>query len=214
MATFKNGVNGSFSGRVGNVIGYQWRGINVMRALPRKSNKPRSEKQLANEMRMKLAMSFLSPLSGLIAVGYQQAADGLPMTPFNIALSYHKKHAIGGEYPDLYFDYSKAIISTGALTPAEALAAEWTDEGLAVSWHASPQDGNLVNSQNTTIIWCLATNEKWDIRTSGITRGMGRYLFPLPQDVIGADVHVYLAFNKALSSEMSESRHVQVQANS
>ena len=212
MATFKNGANGSFSGKVGNVVGYQWRGINVMRSLPRKSKKPRSEKQLANEMRMKLAMSFLSPLSGLIRVGYQQAANGLPMTPFNIALSYHKKYAIGGEYPELYFDYSKAIISTGSVAPAEALAAAWADDGLAISWHTSPQDGNLVNEQNTTILLCLATADKWDIRTSGITRGMGQYLFPLPQNVIGVDVHVYLAFNIALSSEMSESRHVHVAA--
>src|SRR3546814_3554581 len=79
--------------------------------------------------------------------------------------------------PELYFDYSRAIISTGDLAPAEALAAEWTDEGLAVSWHASPEDGNLVNDQNTTILLCLATDDKWDTRTSGITRGMGQYLF-------------------------------------
>lgn len=215
MATFKDGVNGSFSGKIGNVVGYQWRGINVMRTLPRKSKKPRSEAQLANEMRMKLAMSFLSPLTGIIRVGFQQAAEGLPMTPFNIALSYHKKHAIGGVYPELFFDYSKAKISTGLLAPAESLAAEWTDKGLSISWQATPEDrkDRMVNEQNAIIVLIFpGAIDKWEICTSGITRGMGHYLFPLPSALIGTKLHVYVSFNRALTDEMSDSRHVHVHA--
>lgn len=215
MATFKDGANGSFSGKIGNVIGYQWRGINVMRALPRKSKKPRSEAQLANEMRMKLAMSFLSPLTGIIRVGFQQAAEGLPMTPFNIALSYHKKNAIGGVYPELFFDYSKAKVSTGPLAPAESLAAEWTDKGLSISWQATPEDrkDRLVNDQNTIIVLILpGTLDKWDLCTAGITRGMGHYLFPLPPEVIGTELHAYVYFNTSLTEEVSDSRYVHVAA--
>lgn len=211
MATFKDGANGSFSGKVGTVVGYQWRGINVMRSLPKKSNKPRSEKQLANEMRMKLAMAFLSPMSGLIRAGYQQVTEGLPMTPFNKALSYHKKHAIGGAYPELYFDYSKAQISTGPLLPAESLAAEWTDEGLAFSWDASSKD-TLVQEQNTIIAVKLPAPHTWDVRTSGIQRGAGHYLFELPQALIGKEIHAYVAFNRILTGEMSDSRYVHVPA--
>lgn len=211
MATFKDGANGGFSGKVGNVVGYQWRGINVMRSLPRKSKKPRSEKQLANEMRMKLAMSFLSPITGFIRVGYQQATEGRPMTPFNMALSYHKKQAIGGSYPELYFDYSKAQISTGALAPAESLAAEWTEEGLSFSWEASSKD-LLVNEQHTIIILYVVATQGWDSRTSGILRGAGHYLFSLPPELMGKEIHAYVAFNRVLTDEMSDSRHVHVPA--
>ncbi|SEL45671.1 DUF6266 family protein [Parapedobacter koreensis] len=211
MATFKNGANGSFSGKVGSVVGYQWRGINVMRSLPKKSTKPRSEKQLANEMRMKLAMSFLSPITEVIRAGFQQAADGLPMTPFNMALSYHKKNAIGGVYPELYFDYGHAKISTGSLTPAESLIAEWTDEGLSISWDTSSKD-RLLNDQNTIIVLHLVGTNNWDVRTSGIIRGVGHYLFPLPPKFIGTEVHIYVAFNETLSGVMSESRYVHVRA--
>lgn len=212
MATFKDGANGGFSGKIGSVVGYQWRGINVMRALPKKSTKPRSEKQLANETRMKLAMSFLSPLTGIIRVGFQQAAEGLPMTPFNIALSYHKKHAIGGVYPELFFDYSKAKISTGSLAPAESLAVGWVQDGLSISWEASSKD-KLVNEQNTIIVLFLpGAPDKWEICTSGITRGMGHYLFPLPSAIIGTELHVYVSFNRPLTDEMSDSRHMHVPA--
>lgn len=210
MATFKNGLNGGFSGKVGNVIGYQWRGINVMRSLPKKSTKPRSEKQLANEMRMKLAMSFLSPITGAIRAGYQEAAEGLPMTPFNMALSYHKKNAIGGKYPNLFFDYTKAKISAGPLPPAESPTAIWTDDGLLISWDTSSLKDNLLDDHNAIILLRFIKIDNWDIRTSGITRGMGRYLFPVPASLVGTDLHVYLTFNDPLSITMSDSRHIHV----
>jgi len=211
MATFKDGANGSFSGKVGSVIGYQWRGINVMRSLPKKSNKPRSEKQLANEMRMKLVMSFLKPITGFIRVGYQRATEGLPMTPFNMAVSYHKKNAISGSYPDLYFDYSKAQVSTGPVPPAESLAAERTEEGIIFSWDTSSSDA-LVQEQNTMIIVHLPETQGWDIRTSGITRGSGQYLFTLPPNLIGKEIHAYVAFNRMLTDEMSDSRYIHIPA--
>ncbi|MGV3761545.1 DUF6266 family protein [Parapedobacter sp.] len=211
MATFKDGANGSFNGKVGSVVGYQWRGINVMRSLPKKSKKPRSEKQLANERRMKLAMSFLSPITTVIRLGYQQATEGLPMTPFNMALSYHKKQAIGGSYPELYFDYSKAKISIGPLASAESLAAEWTGDGLSFSWDGS-SDNLLMKEQNTIIVLHLEATKGWDIRTSGIQRGAGHYLFPLPSNLIGKEIHAYVAFNEILSDRMSDSRYIHVPA--
>jgi len=41
MATFKNGPNGGFSGKVGSVVGSSWKGIDYIRGLPAKrKNKP------------------------------------------------------------------------------------------------------------------------------------------------------------------------------
>lgn len=85
-----------------------------------------------------------------------------------------------------------------------------TDAGLSVSWDVSAAKDSLVNDQNTIILVRPVGINYWDIRTSGITRGMGQYLFPLPEKLAEIDVHVYLAFNDTLSGELSESRHVHV----
>jgi len=214
MATLKNGANGGFRGKVGSVVGYQWKGIDVIRSLPKKSDKPRSEKQLANELRMKLAMSFLSPITDIIRAGFQRETEGLAMTPFNMALSYHKKNAIGGSYPDLYFDYNKAKISTGPLSPPESLAAQWTDEGLLISWATPPARETLTCDQNVILLLRFPQHRcgTWDSRTTGITRGMGRYLFLLSPDIIGNEAHLYAAFNSGLSNEMSDSRYLHIPA--
>ncbi|WP_262249124.1 DUF6266 family protein, partial [Parapedobacter soli] len=45
MAKFINGANGTFSGKVGSVIGASWRGIHYLRGLAKKSNVPATEAQ-------------------------------------------------------------------------------------------------------------------------------------------------------------------------
>jgi|SRR5690606_16974551 len=108
-----------------------------------------------------------------------------------------------------------SLLSTGPLAPAESLAAEWTDGGLSISWQATPEDrkDRLVNDQNTIIVLMLpGAPAKWELCTAGITRGMGHYLFPLPPEVIGTEVHAYVTFNTPLTEEMSDSRYVHVPA--
>src|SRR3546814_5893282 len=134
------------------------------------------------------------------------------MTPFNMALSYHKKNAIGGEYPNLFFDYAKAKISTGPLLAAESVSANWMGDGLLVSWDTPPLKHTLLNDHNTIVLLRFFKTKEWDIRTSGITRGMGHSLFPVPASLIGNEVHVYLTFNEPLSTTMSDSHHVHVQS--
>jgi len=38
MGTYNKGILGAFYGKVGTVVGSTWRGKDVMRSLPRKSN--------------------------------------------------------------------------------------------------------------------------------------------------------------------------------
>ena len=39
MGTYNKGILGAFSGKVGPVVGATWRGKEVMRSLPKKSNR-------------------------------------------------------------------------------------------------------------------------------------------------------------------------------
>src|SRR5690606_21573535 len=142
MAIFRNGPNGGFSGKVGSVVGYKWKGLDVIRGLPRKSHKPRSEARLANEQAMKLIMEVLKPLKLFIRMGFRYAAEPLNMTAFNLALSINKKNAIKGQYPDQEIDWGKLQISQGDRTSVHNLTAEWTDDGLRINWEKKADYGN------------------------------------------------------------------------
>ena len=59
MAQFNQGVNGAFSGKVGSVIGSNWRDIDYMRGLPKKTSKEPTAKQLGVRARFTVLSQFL-----------------------------------------------------------------------------------------------------------------------------------------------------------
>ena len=56
MGTYNKGILGAFSGKVGPVVGATWRGKDVMRSLPKKSNRLATAFQ--QQQRSKFAMVF------------------------------------------------------------------------------------------------------------------------------------------------------------
>ncbi|WP_291131895.1 DUF6266 family protein [Flavobacterium sp. UBA7682] len=46
MGTYNKGILGPFSGKVGTVVGANWRGKDIMRSLPKKTNRTPTETQL------------------------------------------------------------------------------------------------------------------------------------------------------------------------
>ena len=86
MATFNKGILGGFSGKVGTVVGANWRGKDIMRSLPKPSQKEPTEKQLLQQAKFKLAVSFLQPLK-TIQSQYFGSGSGVK-SRVNLATSY------------------------------------------------------------------------------------------------------------------------------
>lgn len=63
MGKFNDGIFGSFSGRVGNVVGANWRGIDVLRKRPRKKpNRTATANQLEHRAKFAAVVEFLNPI--------------------------------------------------------------------------------------------------------------------------------------------------------
>jgi len=111
MGIYIKGALGAFSGKVGNLVGANWRSITYMRSLPKRSSKPATEKQLAHRAKFSLAVKFLSPLRDLINLGYSDKSLGT-MTAFNKATDELMAN-IEGTYPNFSVPYDKIQFSTG-----------------------------------------------------------------------------------------------------
>ena len=63
MGIIRQGANGGYSGKVGSTVGSSWKGIDYIKALPKKSSKPATQAQLEQQAKFKLAngTSRLSP---------------------------------------------------------------------------------------------------------------------------------------------------------
>src|SRR5690606_12353830 len=94
----------------------------------------RSDAQLANQQKMTLVQRFLQATIHFIRVGFKNAAEERQMSAFNLAMSYNKKEAIVGLYPELQLDYSRITASMGGVRGMEGGSARWADDGLALEW--------------------------------------------------------------------------------
>lgn len=145
MATFEKGILGGFSGKVGTVIGGNWKGIDYMRSKANKRTFVPTQKQLEQQLKFALIMRFLQPMSALLEISFHDFA--VQQTGTNSAFAYNYKEAITGTFPDYAIDYAKALVSRGnlpnVLGPSVIAGAgsylvwSWTDNNSST---ANPDD--------------------------------------------------------------------------
>jgi len=142
MATIEKGILGGFSGKVGTVIGGNWKGIDYMRSKANKRSFTPSQKQLEQQLKFALIMRFLQPMAGLLAISFSDFA--IQKTGINSAFSYAYENAITGIFPDFAVDYSKALVSRGLL-PNVLGPSVVSGAGSILTW--SWTDNNSSNTQ-------------------------------------------------------------------
>jgi len=207
MAVLKNGPNGGFSGKVGSVVGYRWKNLDVIRGLPRKSRKPRSEARLANEQAMKVIMDVLKPLKLLIRKGFGAAAEPLNMSAFNLALSYNKKNAVTGAYPDLTVDWDRLRISQGDLAGITDMQAAWTADGLSVRWSDAPAGVPAHPQDQLWVVVYLPQKHVWWPFFNVAARQTGACRLPISGNGSPTDAHVLAFFVAYTGDAVSDSVH-------
>lgn len=75
MAISKNGVLGEFSGKVGNVVGVKLKGKNILRAAPKPSKKPPTEKQRLQRLKFSFAVAFITPFMEIVQRFFEENAS-------------------------------------------------------------------------------------------------------------------------------------------
>lgn len=203
MGTIKQGILGGFSGKVGTVIGGSWKGIQYMRSLATNVKNPRTEKQMSQRSKFAITLEFLKPITPYVRVGFKNYAN--KQTAFNAGMSYNVANAISGDYPDFSFDFSKALVSRGSLTPAENGAVAVTTEKVTITWN----DNSLIgNASATDLAMPLIINsDKGEavFSTASAPRSAATTELNIPADWIGDNVHAYLAFASEDGKNISNS---------
>ncbi|MGL2964428.1 DUF6266 family protein [Flavobacterium sp. RSB2_4_14] len=113
MGTYNKGILGPFSGKVGTVVGANWRGKFIMRSLPVKTDRLPTNTQLLQREKFTLVSEFLTPMSPVITRYY--GLNTGDKTRMNQAMSYHLKEAVTYVDPDFIIDFNKVQISKGDL---------------------------------------------------------------------------------------------------
>jgi|SRR5690606_19985301 len=137
MAIYKDGLLGPYRGKIGPVVGSNWRNIDVSRSLPRKTNTPASEKQLAQRLKFKLAIDFLLGIKDVIKINSKGNA-ATSKTDLNAATKIII-NKMEGVYPDFKIPYPEAVFSKGSLMNILPVVTLPDTETINISW--SPRLG-------------------------------------------------------------------------
>ena len=191
MARLKNGINGPYTGSVGQTVGSSWNGIPYIKTKPRKRTSPLSEKEQLTRLHFKLVHEWLQPLLEFVRVGFK----GYSPTNygFNAAKSVLRKNALVKEGFDSWIDPSLAQVSSGSLGISENLAVNLNeDRKLVFSWDTHLGSQMSARDQVMLLAYDPESGEK-NYNVSGDFRNRGTDSLNL-SGLPPGQYHIYAAF--------------------
>lgn len=194
MATFEKGILGGFSGKVGSVIGGNWKGIDYMRSKAAKRTFVPSQKQLEQQLKFALMMRFLQPMAGLLTISFHDFA--VRKTGINSAFAYNYQEAITGDFPDYAIDYSKALVSRGNLPNALAPSVI-SGAGSTLTWSWTDNNSSTADPNDQAILVAFCPEMRQAIFT---TNGAKRSELSADLNAVtfrGKQVETYIGFLSA-----------------
>lgn len=204
MGKISQGILGGLSGKVGNVVGGNWKGIDYIRIKPSSVANPRTEGQVNQRTKFATTLSFLQANKAFIKIGYKSFAN--KRTEFNAAMSYILNNAITGTAPNFVIDYANALISRGSLSGVLNAATDLTTAGEAsFSWGDNSAEGNA-NATDKAMVLVYNPSKKESIYTlTGADRTVGTQTISLPNTYSGDNVELFMAFVSEDGSQVSNS---------
>jgi hypothetical protein len=199
MARYKNGINGTFMGKVGTVVGSVWNGLPYMRSAGNPRTAPAGENEQANRDKFAAAHLWLKPLLPLLREGFK----GYSPTSYgyNAAKSYTLKYGMeGGQVQP-----ARVKISLGDLPLSDNLSATIVAVGkIDFIWSTD----NTAYSDRNDQVMVLAYHPEsataiYEIH--GAFRHTGIQTLNISTAFAGKTLQLYAAFIAADRSRQSDS---------
>ena len=203
MATIDN-LFDSGRGRLGNLVFYRMNGMNIVRTKPAHFHDSKSPAQLAQRQRMKVVNDFLKPFLQLIRITFPPQKAG--RTARSESQSYIMRHALAGEYPGMYVDKSKALLSRGPLPVPVSAKVTAHPDGVLIEWENGSEAAGPRVHDTLLVVAQDAKTGSANYRFTEARRADGRYVWkPVPAS---GQVAVWIAFRNQAQTEMSDSLYV------
>lgn len=207
MGKIGRGILGGVSGKVANVVGARWKGIDYIRAKPLSVANPRTLLQVNQRTKFALVLRFLQPNLNYVKIGYKNYA--VKKSQFNSAMSYLLNNAIIGVSPNFEIDYSLALLSRGNLSTALNPVFDLTTPGqVEFSWDDNSTDGNANATDKVMVVAYNPLKGESIYLTEGAIRTDLSQSLVLPNSYSGEEVHLFISFMSADETQLSNSTYI------
>jgi hypothetical protein len=198
MGKIPDGIFGGFSGRVGRVVGYQWRGEDLLRRAPKKRPKGSgTEKQLKQRDKFAMVMGFLTPIQDVVGVYFGNKYKS--KSRFNLAMSYNLTNAVVEVPPSSFaLDFPRVLLTKGGLRGMES-GAVVVQPGriLEVNWVDNSGQGSAAADDLVLVIVYSPVQELFQVYDPAALRGEATVQLTLPTYFSGDEVQVWASMISA-----------------
>lgn len=203
MGKIITGANGGFSGKAGSVIGSSWRGINYIKGLYKKSNKPATAAQNLVKEKFLLVKDFVAPLKSVFDMSLKNVGSRFE-TGYNKAMRLNLKGDQGIVVVDgrVQLDFPNMVLSGGARYVSLGATLQNAGKGkVRVSWNAedpglnlNPNNPDKIGEDGVYVVLFEPTLKQHVVSYNAACREDGELLMDVPELVTGLELYGYIFF--------------------
>lgn len=206
MGIIKRGILGGVSGKVANVIGGSWKGIEYLRSMPLSVANPRTTSQVANRDRFKSVTVLASEmLTTIIKPLWDRFA--VSMSGYNDFCKSNKDVFSGGT-----FKPASCVISRGKMDAPTGLSgtANPSAHTFTVSWGNALNDA-YASADDEVYIAVVGADGSFAAASSGSAkRSEGTVTFSYPSTWSGGQPYAFIAFRRKDGTIVSNSASIEL----
>ena len=207
MARLKNGLLGSISGKISDVIGFIRYGKAFVKMKSIKSPKERQPGQLEGQQRMTVVNDFINSMTEFVRIGFALDAAKKTHSANAAAKSYQMKNAVTGEFPSLEIDYPKVLLSKGNIDPPANASAVALVNGIKFNWELSRRT-EVYHKRSRVMLLVYAPSLKKSLFTlSGASILDKTGFLELPLEFKDQLLHAYITFLRDDQQQISNSAY-------
>lgn len=140
MGKYKDGIKGSFSGKVGAVIGSSWKGKPYMKSVPLKFHDAKTEGQMLHRAKFSAAVAFSKKLKSFAMKSFVEFAKD--KSAYNAVMQYNFRNAFKADESGVETFYDRIMVGRGSLTAAAGVSFSRDGGNVIVSWTDNSGDGS------------------------------------------------------------------------
>ena len=206
MGKIGRGILGGVSGKVANIVGARWKGIDYIRAKPQSVANPRTQLQVNQRTKFALVLRFLQPNLNFIKIGYKNFS--VKKSQFNSAMSYILNNAIVGDYPNYLIDYAAALLSRGNLATALNPSFGLNPGEVKFIWEDNSAVGNALATDKVMVLVYNTSKGESVYITEGATRADLSQTVIIPNSYAGDDIEMFISLMSADETQLSNSIYI------
>lgn len=192
MGKINNGILGGVSGKVGSVVGANWKGIAYIRSLAQHVSNPNTDAQQMWRFRMGTLSTLGAKLLSFLQLGFHNLA--VDMTEANVFIKRNIKAVFSGTWPTQTLDYTKLSLAAGSLDMAVNPSVSVSGNALSFAWTDNSGVGTAKGTDKLCVVVYNTLKGQSLVMIDVAVRSAATYSLSCPTVWSGDSVEVYIMF--------------------